>query len=1017
MTLAVRVALGLLLGLGVTYLATPYAIRAAHRLQFYDRPAGYKGHLAPTPYLGGAALMAGFLAALLASAGSWDKTGPLALATALLWLVGTIDDRRNLSPWLRLAIEFAMGVLVWAVDLGWDLHAGAALDLTLTCLWVVGVVNAFSLFDNMDGAASTMGLVVCAGAALIGVLRGDAWLAAGAASMCGACLGFLPRNLSLPSRIFLGDGGSMPMGLAVAVFVMVAAGTSHVAWHSLLVALLLIGVPLLDTSLVIVSRRRRGVSVLSGGRDHLTHRAREHLASPRAVALLLGASQAALSVVAVLDNQGQGLLVVLSASLFVLIAGCAIILLDTQKVEDFTSAEAGARSARLTLSKRAVACLIVLGLGAGLSPFFFTYYDAGVWVPIGLAVTLVCAIAFVLQPLRPAGPAVLSLVGLFGLGVWSLSSAAWAESVENAIVSGNRFLVYGALLLLLLVLVTHERRAVVLLAATGVGVAAVAVSVLVRLLGADPATLFLGARLNSPLGYINGEGCLFAMGVWPCMAAAEARRPLLAGAGAGMAALMSCLALLSQSRGTALAIAGSLLIVVALVPGRTRRIYAALTIGAGVALAAPNLLHVYEHATGVVVATSAEHATGAVISTGAAHAAGRAALLAALGVGVSWGLLTALAGRLWREPGRARHLRALGARALVVPALAALVVGIASAHRIGHEAHTQWHAFVRLAEPGESAVPSSSGASRSRLLSGAGNRYDYWRIALHTWRAHPLLGVGAGNYPRFYFERRSTTEDVQQPHSLELQVLGELGVVGALLLGCVLVAGGWGASRMRRRAGRYALWRTLMTGALGMFAAWLVQGSVDWMHLLPGLTAMALAALAILVWPRRAVARRRAPAPEAAPAALAGLLSRRRAIAAGAAAALIVLIAAGASLSRQGLAQLYRSRAQGELARDPAAALADVERSLDIDADSAHTYYIRAAALARFDQAKAAEAALADALAREPRNFVTWTLLGDISVREGRLAVAGRYYARAHELNPRNPAVRQLASDPRAALR
>ena len=134
-------------------------------------------------------------------------------------------------------------------------------------------------------------------------------------------------------------------------------------------------------------------------------------------------------------------------------------------------------------------------------------------------------------------------------------------------------------------------------------------------------------------------------------------------------------------------------------------------------------------------------------------------------------------------------------------------------------------------------------------------------------------------------------------------------------------------------------------------------------------------------------------------------------------AALLVLIAAGASLSRQGLAELYRSRAKSELARDPAAALADVERSLDVDADSAQTYYIRAAALARFDQPRAAEAALANALAREPRNFVTWTLLGDISVREGRLAVAGRYYARAHELNPRNPAVRQLARDPQAALR
>ncbi len=97
------------------------------------------------------------------------------------------------------------------------------------------------------------------------MVRGDAWLAVGAASLGGACLGFLPRNLSFPARIFLGDGGSMPMGFAVAVLVMVAASTSAVAWRSLLVALLLVGIPALDTSLVIVSRRRRGVSILKGG--------------------------------------------------------------------------------------------------------------------------------------------------------------------------------------------------------------------------------------------------------------------------------------------------------------------------------------------------------------------------------------------------------------------------------------------------------------------------------------------------------------------------------------------------------------------------------------------------------------------------------------------------------------------------------------------------------------------------------------------------------------------------------
>ena len=110
------------------------------------------------------------------------------------------------------------------------------------------------------------------------------------------------------------------------------------------------------------------------------------------------------------------------------------------------------------------------------------------------------------RPARPSGPAALALGGLLGLGVWSLASTAWAESVENAVVSGNRWLVYGALLLLLLVLLRSERRSAVLLGAAGLGVAAVAISVLARLLGADPGIAVsrrppeLAARLHQRRG-------------------------------------------------------------------------------------------------------------------------------------------------------------------------------------------------------------------------------------------------------------------------------------------------------------------------------------------------------------------------------------------------------------------------------------------------------------------------------------------------------------------------------------
>jgi cytochrome c-type biogenesis protein CcmH/NrfG len=659
----------------------------------------------------------------------------------------------------------------------------------------------------------------------------------------------------------------------------------------------------------------------------------------------------------------------------------------------------------------ALLTLALLGLGAGLSPFFFAYYDASVWVPIGLVLVAACAIGVVAYPLRPGAPGALALGGLFGLGIWSVTSTLWAESVEKAVVSGNRWLAYGALLLLLLALLRSELHSGVLLGAAGLGVVAVAVSVLVRLLGTNPGTLFLEGRLNLPLGYINGEGCLFAIGFWLCMAVAESRRALLAGTAAGIATLMACLALLSQSRGTAIAMLGSLVVVVAFAPGRTRRAYGLLVVAGGVALAAPALLRIYDR-----------HATGA-FPVEAGHAAGQAMLLGAAAAGVIWALLTTG----WEL---ARSRRAVTSRAgrtgswlLVIPLVFALAVAVGSAHRIERDISRQWHAFTHLAPPPASGSTASQ-TSESRLLSGVGNRYDYWRVAWRIWRAHPVLGVGAGNYLRSYDEDRATTEEVEQPHSIELQALSELGVVGALLLAVFLVGVAWGALRMRPEARRSPVTRSLMVGAVGAFVAWLVQTSVDWMHLLPGLTAIALVGAAVLLRPRIA-ARKEAGVRSRLTATVPGhpgigraLASRRALVLATTSAVVATLAVAGASLSRQGLSELYRSRAQSELGdAHPETALTDANRSLNIDSDAVETYYVKAAALARVNQATEAETVLRQALAHEPNDFVTWVLLGDIAVREGRLRVARHEYEHARQLNPLNPTLTELSADPAAALR
>ena len=153
MAIAERFVLSLLVASTIVYLTTPLAIALAERLSFYDKPVGYKAHARPTPYLGGAAVMTGFLVALLLTAGDWSKTLPLVEGVALLWIVGTVDDRHTVLPWLRVAVELALAWTVWRAGLGFHLHVGAGADLAVTSVWLVAV--SCSLTNNMPVTMSS----------------------------------------------------------------------------------------------------------------------------------------------------------------------------------------------------------------------------------------------------------------------------------------------------------------------------------------------------------------------------------------------------------------------------------------------------------------------------------------------------------------------------------------------------------------------------------------------------------------------------------------------------------------------------------------------------------------------------------------------------------------------------------------------------------------------------------------------------------------------------------------------
>jgi UDP-GlcNAc:undecaprenyl-phosphate GlcNAc-1-phosphate transferase len=310
------------LAAALTWLVTPLAIVVARATGFLDRPVGYKGHGRPTPYLGGSAVMIGALAAALIFGGATGRSSVLVACAAGLWVVGTIDDRRNLSPYMRLAIEIGIGALLYATGHGWAVFGSPVLDLLLTCFWVAGVINAVNLMDNMDGAAATVGAIAAAGAGVLAALSADPALAVLCFAVAGACAGFLPRNLARPSRIFMGDGGSMPLGLLLAGVSMNAASDALHGPAGLAAAASIVGLVILDTTLVTVSRRRGGRPLLTGGRDHLTHRLRARLGTPQSVAALLAAGQAAMCAMAVLLSvTDPGMLLAFAALLVLAAAG------------------------------------------------------------------------------------------------------------------------------------------------------------------------------------------------------------------------------------------------------------------------------------------------------------------------------------------------------------------------------------------------------------------------------------------------------------------------------------------------------------------------------------------------------------------------------------------------------------------------------------------------------------------------------------------------------------------------
>jgi len=281
----------------VTSMAGTFLARsAALRFHWLDQPGHHKSHANPIPLLGGIAMYIAFLASLLLSnsrAILQEGTAVLIGATLLL-VVGAIDDRRGLSPRTKLLAQAGAAVLLVIGGAGIEVLPFAWLNLAATILWVAAICNAMNLLDNMDGLSAGVAAIACAFFTLLALWQGQIWVSIVAAVLLGATLGFLRFNWN-PATIFMGDAGSLLLGFLLAVLAIKLRFPSADPSRTWPIPLLVLAVPIFDTTLVIISRLRRGVPISSGGRDHVSHRlvrlglgVREAVATIYLVAALCG---------------------------------------------------------------------------------------------------------------------------------------------------------------------------------------------------------------------------------------------------------------------------------------------------------------------------------------------------------------------------------------------------------------------------------------------------------------------------------------------------------------------------------------------------------------------------------------------------------------------------------------------------------------------------------------------------------------------------------------------------------
>lgn len=284
----------LITSLGLTVPVRQLALRVG----MVDHPGPRKVHLQPIPLLGGLAIYCGVLIALLVSMGGSALIQVLGIysGATLVAVVGILDDRGLLHHQIKLfgampaaaVILLATGIRAQVFSSVWPGTPAIWADTALTLVWVVGITASFSILDHMDGLCAGVAAVASLFFAIFALESGQILVSTMAAAVLGAAAGFLRWNFK-PAKIFMGDGGAMFLGFLMATLALklrpMMAGSPNAAW---LVPVFILGATIFDTTLISISRSRRGfIPFTTPGKDHTAHRLSNLFSSERRAVLVL----------------------------------------------------------------------------------------------------------------------------------------------------------------------------------------------------------------------------------------------------------------------------------------------------------------------------------------------------------------------------------------------------------------------------------------------------------------------------------------------------------------------------------------------------------------------------------------------------------------------------------------------------------------------------------------------------------------------------------------------------------